>query len=441
LSARLVLASMPPEVLAAPSLSRFEVPGMSEEDRRQLYFQIWELGPPGTAARAMRLVHSSGNLPALFSGPMSPELKEGFSTQCSPSECWRVFGLRDAKQRVIVFSASPRTQLDEAVITTVLGAFAWTFAVYLPLLALAGWIATRWSLKPLREAAKDLERRADNDAAPVPATAMPSEVRPFVDAINKVLTRLAEAREAERAFIADAAHELRTPLAALRAQVQVAMRASSESERLDRLARVQEGIDRTTRLAVQLLDLARADAFDVTGRRQTIDLGECARIAISELEDRAALHGVKLLGTLDTAYTTGNNDLLTTLTRNLIDNALRHGASGGRVEVETRTEVDNAVLEVRDHGPGIAPEARAGVFERFARGERLRTADDESGLEEQSAGDAQSESRGVGLGLAIVKRIVDAHGGHIELDATTEKGGLRVVIVLPRGDGNAGPDA
>lgn len=401
LNARLVLASLPREILEAKSLTRFSVPGRLDKDREALYFQVWEDGG--------RLVHRSDNTP---SAPLNPAFEEGFSWQCGSGECWRVFGMRDTEKRVMVFSAEPSRQRNRMIGETLAGAAAWSFFGYLPMFALAAWLAVRWSLKPLRQAAKGLESRADHDATPIPAAGMPSELRPFVGAINGLLARLSQAREAERAFIADAAHELRTPLAALRAQVQVAVRCTSESERLERLEKVQEGIDRTTRLAVQLLDLARADAFDLTGRRRPVDLAECARIALSDLEESAALQGVGLRGVLNSAVVEGDIDLLITLVRNLVDNALRHGSDGKHVEVECRGSEGNVLLEVRDHGPGIPEHARAAVFERFSRGE-------------------QAAATGAGLGLAIVKRIVDAHGASIELGTSHDKGGLRVTIRFP----------
>jgi two-component system OmpR family sensor kinase len=242
----------------------------------------------------------------------------------------------------------------------------------------------------------------------------------LVQALNGLLQRLGETLAAQRTFIADAAHELRTPLTAVHLQAQLAERASSDGERVKALAELKSGLERATRLSEQLLTLARAEPGVDSSERaaQTIDLAPLAREVIEELAPLAAQRGIDL-GLSEAAATpvSGDREALRTLLSNLVDNALRYTASGGRVDVATVQEGDRSALWVRDNGPGIAPAERERVFDRFYRG--------------QPDGDPTARVRGSGLGLAIVKRVAERHGARIELGPGIDGAGLGVSVHFP----------
>ncbi len=231
--------------------------------------------------------------------------------------------------------------------------------------------------------------------------------------LNDLLQRLGQSLESQRAFVADAAHELRTPLTALSLQAQLAQRAGTTEERGTALGQLRLGIERATHLVEQLLILARTEgqsaARALPGR---VALDELAREAAAELANLSGAKGVDLgLERVEAVAVTGERASLRTMLVNLLDNAVKYTPRGGRVDVSVRAEGGDALIEVRDTGPGIAPDERERVFDRFYR----------------VAGSAQT---GSGLGLAIARRVAAAHDGAIELgDAAPH--GLCVIVRLP----------
>lgn len=274
----------------------------------------------------------------------------------------------------------------------------------LPLLGLWVWLATRRGLAPLDAVAGQIAaREPDRLQALAPASA-PSEVRPLVEAINGLFGRVGQAMEAERRFTADAAHELRTPLAGLAAQAQVALRARDEAERRHAIEQIAAGSRRAGRLVDQLLTLARLDP-DHAAASEPVRLDRLA-------EEVCAAHGTEAMEKnialeLDAGVSTiaGNADMLRILLRNLVDNAIRYTPPGGRIMVS----VAPGILTVTDTGPGIPAPERQRVFDRFRRL-------------------AGQETEGSGLGLSIVARIAERHGATVELGAGEAGQGLRVTV-------------
>jgi two-component system OmpR family sensor kinase len=290
----------------------------------------------------------------------------------------------------------------------------------LPALGLLIWLIIAQGLKPLQRVAAAVARRSPAALEPLPERELPSEVRPLVQALNALLERLREALSAQRTFIADAAHELRTPLTAVHLQAQLAERAASDTERRAALADLKSGLERATRLSEQLLTLAREEPGVAERPVAPIDLHTLSRDVIRELAPLASAKSIDL-GLIEPSapwgqpIVSGDAAALSTLVSNLIDNALRYSPSRGRVDVSAVRDADRVVLTVRDTGPGIPPDERSRVFDRFYRGAHA-----ESGSE-----------RGSGLGLAIVKRIAERHGAQIVLGEGIDGAGLGVTVSFP----------
>jgi two-component system, OmpR family, sensor histidine kinase QseC len=283
-----------------------------------------------------------------------------------------------------------------------------------PVLLLPVWLAVRTGLRPLLSLSQDLAARSPADLQPVRVAQPYRELRPVVDELNGTLARLQALLQRERAFLADAAHELRTPLAVIAAQCDTLKRSRDADERDAAAQRLERGLARSMRLVNQLLALARLEA-GVEHRMERIDLADVARDCLAMHADEAHARGIELgYAGPDSLPIDSPGHAVETVLHNLIGNAIRYGRPEGRVEVSLMLRDDgDCVLDVSDDGPGIAVADRAHVFERFRRG----TA---------SAAAASRSGSGSGLGLAIVQAATQQMGALIEL-----KDGLR--------DGTGGP--
>jgi len=268
-------------------------------------------------------------------------------------------------------------------------------------------------LEPLDAMSRAVAKRRADAMQPLADRGLPDELQPLVASVNGLLERLSEALAAQRRFTADAAHELRTPLAALKLQLDLARRATTADERAAALDDLEAGVARTSHVVEQLMTLARVEPEALALKRTDCDLVAIAKDAIVA---RAALAADKAVD-LGLAHETptvvaGDAASLAILLSNLLDNALRYTPRGGRIDVSVERDERGAVLVVADTGPGIAAAERERVFDRFYRGE-------------------VNEEAGSGLGLSIVKRIADAHGATITLDAPREGTGLVVRVTFP----------
>jgi signal transduction histidine kinase len=295
--------------------------------------------------------------------------------------------------------------------------------VFLPMIALVLFVAglmvvsLRRGLKPLDLAASDVATRTALSLAPIPTTEVPAEITPLVRSINDLMARLALALSTQRRFLADAAHELRTPVTALRLQLQLLQRATSEAARAEAAAELQAGIDRAQHLIEQLLNVARFEPDGESMRSEAVDLGELARSVVGAMSAKADHRGVDLGATGQPCVAMGDVAKLTVLLNNLVENALRYTPAGGVVDVETGPLDGRPVLRVIDSGPGIPEHERALVFDRFYR----------SPL---AAGQAR-EPGGSGLGLAIVRAVADLHGATVSLHTPRSGQGLEVRVSFP----------
>ncbi|MFZ5956797.1 ATP-binding protein [Pseudomonas knackmussii] len=290
----------------------------------------------------------------------------------------------------------------------------WPVLSLLPLLALFLWFGIGYGLKPLHRIVAELAQRNASSMVPIPDSDLPMEVRPLVTELNSLLKRLDQAFVQQKDFIADAAHELRTPIMALGLQADLARRAESEGERSATLVQLQAGVARLAHLSQQLLTLARLEPQAQDAPWQPVSLLGLCKTVIADQIRQAEAKGIDLgLAGQDAAEVQGDPEALRILLNNLVDNAIRH-APGGTIDLTVRREGSEAILEVTDNGPGIPEAERARVLERFYRGV------------------GEKAPQGSGLGLSIVARIAERHGARLALGAGAEGRGLQVRVYFPR---------
>jgi two-component system OmpR family sensor kinase len=288
-------------------------------------------------------------------------------------------------------------------------------ALMAPLLMLVVWWVVSRSLAPVARVRKQVASRQADDLSAVSEEGLPDEVRPLVQELNLLFDRVRHAFDAQKHFVADAAHELRSPLAALKLQVQGLQRAPDAAARDLAVSRLVAGIDRATRLVEQMLALARHEASMAAGAKpQPVDLAEVARLAISDAVAAAQARRIDIgVSHADPdAVVSGQPEALRMLLRNLIDNAVKYTPEEGRVDVGIATRDSAVELSVDDSGPGLPEEERERVLDRFYRS-------------------GEPKAPGSGLGLAIVKSIADLHGATVALAPSPSLGGLRVLVRFP----------
>jgi len=277
--------------------------------------------------------------------------------------------------------------------------------------------ALRRGLNPLDAATRDIAARSARSLAPLALAEVPREVTPLVQALNGLIARLSEAMAGQRRFLADAAHELRTPMTALGLQLQLLRRSGDDASRAQALAELEAGIERSQRLVEQLLQVARTEPDGEPMRIEPVNLGERVRSAVGRLSLKAEQRGIDLGARGPAGVVVGGDARqLALLLDNLIENALRYTPAGGVVDVEAGHEGGRASLRVVDDGPGIPESERERVFDRFYRG--------------PDAPAQAHDSGGSGLGLAIVRAIAERHGAVVSLHTPDSGRGLEVRVVF-----------
>jgi len=333
----------------------------------------------------------------------------GFSDVTLQGTHWRVYALQTPEHTIQVAQdrdareARARSLAVRAVLPIVLLA---------PLLMAAVWWLITRSLAPVQRIRRQVAGRPADDLSALPEAGLPEEVLPLVRELNLLFGRVRLAFDAQRHFVADAAHELRSPLAALKLQAQALHRSGDAAQRDAALQRLEAGIERAIRLVSQLLALARAESQPAAAA-QRVGLQQLARDAVAEVLPAAREQGIDLgLETDVEAQVTGQPEALHILLRNLLENAVKYTPQGGRVDISIAPQAAGAQLVVEDSGPGIPAAERERVFDRF-----YRTAD--------------ASAAGSGLGLAIVRAIAQQHGATVALGASERLGGLRVEVRFP----------
>lgn len=404
-----ILQSLPADIATAGQQQQLQLSGEtlpSEGKFAALGFQAWE---HGTGKRLM----SSRPAPSY---PMAPDFVDGFAETTVAGVPWRVFAVSDVDRQVQVQVGVPKSAI-RAELMRWLGPTLITALLLLFGIGMAIWLVIHWSLRPVLRVSESLATREPLDLTPLSEQGLPDEFTSLVRSFNYLMARLADALQHEREFLGEAAHELRTPLAALLAQAQVLQHAGNREEAREALTHLIAGIERASRLAQQLLDTARVESGGNSTRTADIDLALIAGMVADEFKLSAQRNDQLLEVDLGYAPVHGDIDDLGIMVRNLLDNGLRHGGTGARVRLETRLEGEKreqmAILIVADDGPGIADEEIEHVFERFYRAENGR------------------RMYGVGMGLSLVKRVVASHGGQLQCSSGLDGRGFGVKIQLP----------
>lgn len=408
-------------------IARGELDTLMDAQLRQLAFSLRDQQPgrpiglpptaPGEAFDFVIQIWDRQGVRLYLSQPheVLPALAQiGYSTVSTSAGDWRVFSVpvREHVVQVAQPMAVRSRIAADAALRTVMPLLA-----LMPLLGGLIWYLVGRGLQPLARLAGEVGARRPDVLERLPAARVPDEVRPLVAALNGLLERLEQAWMVQRAFVADAAHELRTPLAALQIQLQLAERADSAEAQRAALGSLRDGLQRARHLVAQLLVLARQEPGAEAGAPfAALALDEVVRRVLVEHAALAQARGIDLgAGEIAAARVTGDADALHTLLANLVDNAIRYTPAGGRVDVELARAPDGQTLRlsVADSGPGIPAAERERVLDRFYRG--------------AESGQSDRGQPGSGLGLAIVHRIAQRHQARLQLGEAA-LGGLCVTV-------------
>lgn len=365
-------------------------------------FQIWNNN--GTL-----LIHSP-NAPKM---PLSSGTN-GLTTLWLDGKAWRVNTIYNPESQLTIMVAERsnyRQHLENQLTQDTVIIMLITY----PFLGILIWIIVGRGLDTLKRVANEVKHRAPTYLEPVDLESVPTEIEPLVVELNSLFSRLAGAFERNKRFTADAAHELKTPLAALSTQTQVALRAETPEDRKAALLKVLASVNRSTHMVQQLLTLSRMDPESSTIKLEKIALGRVATEVAALLAPEAIAKNIDLELVNPDAKTIieGNPTYVSILIRNLVDNAIRYNSEGGFVKIDITETDDKAILSVTDDGPGIPEELRERVFERFYRV-------------------IGNKSTGSGLGLGIVAQIVQLHKADIELNTPENGKGIEFRILFSK---------
>lgn len=364
---------------------------------RQLACQIWSLDG--------RLVARSRGAPSLSLGGT----EAGFSDRRIEGENWRVFTLEDTDRglRVLV---GDRLGVREHLVTDIIKGLLAPTLLIVPLLGFLIWSSLNRGLRPLRKLALELQQRQADDMSPVEAGRAPAEILPMIGALNALFSKVETARRHEREITAFAAHELRTPLAGLKTQAQVALGTADSDTRNSALRQIIIAVDRTTRLVRQLLDIANLDALQDRRPEARLNAGATVQEIVAAQSIREGLR-VEVDPMLNRITLIANAELLLLALRNLFENAVQHTAPPGLVRWTLERRPGEIVIAVEDEGPGIPPDELPLVTRRFYRGRH-------------------KSPSGSGLGLAIAELALRANSARLNLVNRTDRSGLRAEIIL-----------
>lgn len=369
----------------------------------EVKFQVWD--------KNKQLILRTPNTPT--TPPDS--LNRGFNDRWIDNEAWRFFNSYDPQTGLSVIT-SERFELREALETHITRDSILIMLISYPFLGLLIWLIVGRGLDSLKRIASEVRNRDPNFLDPVKVEFVPTEIKPMIDELNELFQRLGDALEREKRFAADAAHELRTPLAALKAHAQVAAKAATPEEREEALRKVLTGVDRSAHVIQQLLTFSRMVPEASHGEQIQVDLAKQAAEVIADLAPEAINRNTEIELVVDkniSPIITGFQTAINILIRNLVDNAIRYTPPGSAIRVLVEADENNVYLKVIDNGPGIPEELRYRVFERFFRV-------------------LGNKSTGSGLGLGIVQQILILHGGDIQLSTPSSGVGLEVTVSFPK---------
>ena len=371
-------------------------------------FQVWSLDG--------RLQLRSAN--ARTDQPLMPLDKLGFQTTQIGAVSLRTYALAGANNAFVV-QVAENVENRTIEVATVTWRYLWFLVLPFALLFVATWLLLRQAMRSINSIAGQLTMRNPMDVSRLRVESPPAEVLPILKSMDNLFERMGQALNAERRFTSMAAHEMKTPLAGIRAQAQLAARADNVGEAREALAALIVGVDRSAHLLDQLLDIARIETLSQSGEisLRAVDLASLVHDVSEDLAPLAATRNVLVTTDLQVRRVHGHGFGLYLALRNLMVNAIRYGREHGRVHISVRQQDAGVVLHVDDSGQGIAPRDPQKAFERFNR----------LGLQ---------QTDGVGLGLSIVLMVVELHSARIQL-LESPLGGLRVEITFDEPAENA----
>jgi two-component system OmpR family sensor kinase len=364
----------------------------------------------GVEAEAQVTIEELGDRPSGTSDARSLwTLQDGLHVVSRDQKPWRV--LLRTRPDGSRFAIGQATAIRDEIARDSALHIVLPLAVLAPCLMLVIAIVVWQSLRPMVQLAAQLDARRSNDLSRLSQEGTPRELHPFIASINRLLERIHTMMDQQRRFVADAAHELRTPITAISLQAENLSQVELPPDSRDRLSALKNGARRTAHLLEQLLALARYD-MESAPEAPVTSLDRCAKEAVSDCMCTAMDRGVDLgFEIIEPAFVRGEPAMLSSVVHNLIDNALRHTPQGGRVDIGIYREGAHVILQIEDTGPGIPASDLERVFEPFVRGSR-------------------PTEEGTGLGLSIVKRIVERLDGSVTLE-NVPKSGLRVTVSFP----------
>lgn len=372
------------------------------EANHTLEFQIW-------SQEGNLLIHSA-------TAPKTPLSNghSGLSTLWLDGKSWRVNTVSNPSTHLNIMvaeRANYRQHLENQLTQDTIIIMLITY----PFLGFLIWVIVGRGLDTLKRVAQEVKHRAPTYLKPVDLESVPTEIEPLVVELNNLFERLASAFERNKRFTADAAHELKTPLAALSTQTQVALRAETPEARKQALLKVLASVNRSTHMVQQLLTLSRMDPEASIDQPEKIALGRLAAEVAALLAPEAIAKNIdlELVNPDSTACILGNPTYISILLRNLLDNAIRYNHENGFVKISIDETPEHIILSVTDDGPGISEELRERVFERFYR-------------------IIGNQSTGSGLGLGIVAQIAKLHRASIELITPPNHQGIEFRIIFPK---------
>lgn len=391
-------------------------------DKIEMYFkhQFLDSGTPISFINKFNFQVWTDEGKLLLHSPHTPEIPltaehNGFSDKIIDNQTWRVFTAYNPKagvRTVVAERYNTRNELGHRIAQDDLYIMLLTF----PLSGLLIWIIIGKGLDSLDTVAREVADRAPHQLEPIDVMGVPEEIRPLIDELNKLFNRLQDAFDREKRFAADAAHELKTPLAALKAQAQVALKTTNEQERKNALTNLITSVDRSTHTVQQLLTMSRLlpEASHINDKTK-VNLTKLTREIIAVLAPIAVGKKIEISFECENPKVEikGNFTALNILVRNLVDNAIRYTPMGGHVMVKVVDEWDSVILSIIDDGPGIPENLRKRVFERFYRV-------------------LGNKSPGSGLGLAIVEQIASLHQATVKLLTPDTGKGLHIDIIFPK---------
>ncbi|ASC67353.1 two-component sensor histidine kinase [Achromobacter denitrificans] len=398
-----ILAALPVSLLGsvAPT-ERFAPPASGRVDGDRIRFQLWSLAD-------RRLLLRSPESPAQ---PLSGGFAEGYADVAADGADWRAFALTDASGRVQVQVTKPMSEWRESWYSLKRGLLIVSL-LFVPLAAVSCAVVGR-AFRKVDRAGEAISRRGPFDLAPLPSAGMPGELRPFIHSINQLLLRVKGGMDRERRFLEDAAHELRTPLAALSAHAELVERSLGGGDAAASVEKLRRVAQRTSRLSEQLLDQARMDALSASADEPVpIELDGLVVLLARDWEGDATRKRQRIHLDVQACVVQGRLDAIGVLVRNLLDNAVRYTPEDGQIAVSCGPSADGgAFLRVADDGPGIAPAERERVFDRFYR----------------AAGTAGG---GSGIGLSLVAQIAAQHGAEVAMGTGLRGAGVALTVSFP----------